>query len=548
MTTYEQRAGANRKLSQHAPGGSVGAELTQSDAWQELLRHHEEVRGVRLADIVLGDPQRLEKCELALEGLRLNFALQAVTAETMRLLVNLARHQKVEDMRDRMFRGEKINATENRAVLHTALRVRDAGPVLVDGHDVMPEIERTRLRIAAFVKEVREGIWRGATGKPVRHVVNIGIGGSDLGPRLASRALSSFAAGGPEVHFASNVDSFDLAPILARCDPAETLFVVVSKTFTTQETLLNARAARAWLTAQLGEDAVAKHFVAVSASETAVRAFGIEPSRMFPMWDWVGGRFSLWSAVGVSAALALGMEAFNSMLDGAAAMDRHFLNAPLAHNMPVVLALLGVWQRDFLGAQAHAVLPYCERLRDLPRYLQQLEMESNGKTVARDGHPAGCPTAPVIFGDCGTVGQHSFHQFLHQGSEPVPADFIAVTGEKDAYPEHRQALLSNMVAQAGAFAFGQPKAATPFDVYPGGRSSTLLTLDRLDPYGFGMLLALYEHKVLAQGAIWGLNSFDQPGVELGKRLAKGLEAGAAPQSPGENFMARLFSHVAGRME
>ena len=426
-----------------------------------------------------------------------------------------------------MFAGEKINITENRAVLHTALRQVSIKPVLVDNVDVLPEIRATRKRIAAFVDDVRSGKWKGINGKKLHTVVNIGIGGSDLGPRLAAQALTPFVSG-VTPHFVANADASELNEVLKTINPAETLFVVVSKTFTTQETLLNAHTARAWLVEKLGEEAVSRHFVAVSTNRGEVEKFGIHAENIFPMWDWVGGRFSLWSAVGLSVALAIGNQNFQELLAGAAAMDAHFLAAPLSLNMPVVMALLGIWNRNFLGSPALAVLPYCERLRDLPRYLQQLEMESNGKSVTRSGNKIDYDTAPALFGECGTVGQHSFHQWLHQGTTPIPADFIGITSDDFNQPEHHRVLLANMVAQMGALAFGQTQAASAHEIYPGCRSSSLILLSRLDPYRLGMLLALYEHKTFVQGVIWDINSFDQPGVELGKRMAKALEFVSTP--------------------
>jgi glucose-6-phosphate isomerase len=520
------------------------ASLTASPVWQELLRHKNKIAQARLADLALGDDSRLDACEVRFEGLRLNYALARVTPETIGLLVKLAEQQKLAEWRARMLKGDKINTSEKRAVLHTALRQQDDKPVMVDGGDVMGEIRSVRKRIAAFANDVSAGKWKGATGKPIKHIVNIGIGGSDLGPRLAVRALAPFAER-LEVHFVANVDAFDLLSVLENLNPAETLFVVVSKTFTTQETLLNARTARQWLTQKLGEKAVGRHFVAVSVNAAEVDKFGIDAANMFPMWDWVGGRFSLWSAVGLSIALAIGPKNFDAMLAGAAAMDQHFLKAPLAENMPVILALLGIWNWNFLGATAQAVLPYSERLRDLPRYLQQLEMESNGKSVTRDGEAVDYGTAPAIFGDCGTVGQHSFHQCLHQGFDVIPADFIGINADDLGKPEHHQALLANMAAQAGALAFGQ-KSPSPNDVYPGNRPSNLILLDRLDPRHFGMLLALYEHKTFVQGIVWNLNSFDQPGVELGKKMALALESRESAAGPESAFMARLFQRIGSR--
>ncbi|MDX2028019.1 MAG: glucose-6-phosphate isomerase [Alphaproteobacteria bacterium] len=516
------------------------AGLTQLPEWQNLLRHRDALKSS--ADVILNDPQRLDNCEIALDGLRLNYALHQVTPETISLLVKLAEAQKLAEWRSRMLNGEKVNSTESRAVLHTALRQTSDAPVKVDGKDVIPEIRAVRKRMADFVENVRSGQWKGATGKSIRHIVNIGIGGSDLGPRLAVQALAPYASK-LQVHFAANADAFDLLATLKNIDPAETLFVVVSKTFTTQETLLNAQTARQWLTAKLGDKAVAQHFVAVSTNAAETAKFGIPAANMFPMWDWVGGRFSLWSAVGLSVALGIGMENFDAMLSGAAAMDEHFKNAPLARNMPVLLALLGIWQRNFMGAGALAILPYSERLRELPRYLQQLEMESNGKSVSRDGKTVDYETAPAIFGDCGTISQHSFHQWLHQGTGKIPADFIGIMEDDLNQPTHHRALLANMAAQACALAFGNSQAAAPQDMYVGERSSTLIMLDRLDPKHFGMLLALYEHKVFTQGILWNINSFDQPGVDLGKKMARGLEAPTGAASPSDGFLASLHARM-----
>ncbi len=511
--------------------------ITSSPAWKNLAFHRTMISPRALKEI-LRNPDRIEKFSVEFDGLRLVYAFQNVTEETMSLLTALGTHQTIEGYRERMFSGEKINASEDRAVLHTALRRFDETPVLVDGVDVMPEVRATRQRIAAFVDDVRSGKRKGATGKPFRFVVNIGIGGSDLGPRLVAQALKPYATG-LEAHFVANADAFDIESVLQKVTPEETLFVVVSKTFTTQETLLNARAARKWIADKLGENAVASHFVAVSVNAKEVENFGVSPNDMFPTWDWVGGRFSLWSAVGLSVALAIGNENFYSLLKGAAAMDAHFVTAPLASNMPVILAMLGVWNRNFMGTSAQAVLPYSERLRDLPRYLQQLEMESNGKSVTWAGEAIDYATIPVIFGECGTVGQHSFHQCLHQGTDVIPADFIAVTDDDLNKPEAHRALLSNLAAQMGALAFGQANASKPQDIYPGNRPSNLISLEKLDPYHLGMLLALYEHKTFVQGVVWDMNSFDQPGVELGKRMAKNLEKEEVAGDEAE-CVSRLF--------
>jgi glucose-6-phosphate isomerase len=514
--------------------------VSKSPAWQKLLAHRDFVRGLS-ATALFADPARLSSLDIHLDGLRLNYAFQNVTPETMAMLGDLARQQNLEDWRRRMFAGEKINGTEKRAVLHTALRRASDEPLPVDGADVMPAIREAQRRMASFVTKVRSGEWKGATGQAIRYVVNIGIGGSDLGPRLAAQALDAFVDG-IDLRFVANADAFDLNQALRGLDPAQTLFVIVSKTFTTQETLLNARSARRWLTSALGEDAVAKHFVAVSVNKAEVEKFGIYADTMFPMWDWVGGRFSVWSAVGLSVALAVGNEIYADFLAGAAAMDAHFLYAPLDKNLPVVLGLLAVWNRNFLGSPALAVLPYCERLREFPRYLQQLEMESNGKSVTRDGAPVDYETAPVIFGDCGTVSQHSFHQCLHQGSTTIAADFIAAAQDDLNQPGHHRALLSNMAAQIGALAFGQSDAA-PHEIYSGRKGSNLILLDRLDARRLGMLLALYEHKTFVQGTIWDINSFDQPGVELGKRMANNLEKGATAGASAAAMVA-LYAKMA----
>lgn len=516
--------------------------MQKSPAWQALDEHSAALSNRRLADIILADPNRLEACAVELDGLRLNYALQRVMPETIALLAKLAEERDLAGWRERLLNGEKINTTENRAVLHMALRQSGDNPVLVDGKNVIPQIRKMQEQIADFTEAVRDGTHRGATGRPIKHVVNIGIGGSDLGPRLATQALSLFA-NGPEVHFVANADAFELTQLFKKLDPAETLFVVVSKTFTTQETLLNARTARTWLVEKLGEGAVDRHFAAVSTNLDAIRKFGIADKNTFPMWDWVGGRFSLWSAVGLALVLAIGWRNFKELLRGAEAMDNHFKKAPSAQNLPVLLAMLGIWSRNFQGYPAHVVLPYSERLRDMPRYLQQLEMESNGKSVARDGKSTETPTTPILFGEPGTVGQHGFHQWLHQGSDIVSADFIGVAEDDLKRPEHHQALLANMVAQAGAFAFGQTKAPSPQDIYAGDRPSTLIMLKRLDPFGLGMLLALYEHKVFTQSVIWNINPFDQPGVELGKRMARSLADGSHPTDPQGLFLAQFYAKI-----
>jgi glucose-6-phosphate isomerase len=482
--------------------------------WQALQRHRQDFT----ATLQQLYEQRRQPLGFACEGLTLDLSHCHLTPETLALLLDLAKAAEVEAWRGRMVRGEKINTTEHRAVLHMALRGSLPDDAHVDDVAVTPAIQALQQQMAKFVADIREGRWLGATGKPIRHIVNLGIGGSDLGPRLVVKALKHYASG-PKVHFVANADAADLLDVLELLDPAETLFVVVSKTFSTQETLLNARSARQWLVRALGEAAVSRHFVAVSTNHAAMAEFGINPDNAFGLWDWVGGRFSLWSSVGLAIALAIGWDKFLQLLHGAAAMDRHFLTAPHNSNLPVLLAMIGIWYRNFWDSQAEAVLPYSERLRELPRYLQQLQMESNGKCVRRDGSPVDYPTMPAVFGECGTIGQHSFHQWLHQGTDLVLAEFIGVRQDGEGAPEHHQVLRANLQAQAEALALGSDHA-DPHRCNPGNRPSLTLWLDRLDPYHLGLLLALYEHKVFVQGVVWDINSFDQFGVELGKRLAQ----------------------------
>jgi len=497
---------------------------SDSPVWQELQAQAQATQKTSLDDLFASDPARATRLTYNVHGLSADFSRSHVDEKTLGLLVKLAKTQQVEEWRGRMMSGEKINNTEGRAVLHTALRAQTDGPVCVDGHDVIPAIRTLHKKLENFVADVREERWLGATGQPIRNVVNIGIGGSDLGPRLVVSALRAQASG-PEVHFVANVDAADLMGLLAKLDPATTLFVIVSKTFTTQETLLNARSARQWLVGSLGESSVARHFVAVSTNQEAVESFGIHAANMFAMWDWVGGRYSLWSAVGIGIALSVGWSAFKDLLAGAAMMDAHFASAPLEENMPVLAALIGVWYRNFRGASAQAILPYSERLRELPRYLQQLDMESNGKSVTREGLAVDYMTGPIIFGECGSVGQHSFHQWLHQGSGFVPADFIGVRYDDMKRPEHHAVLLAHMEAQIEALKSGRVES-DPARTNPGNKPTTVLWMDRLDAKNLGALLAFYEHKVFVQGLIWGVNSFDQFGVELGKKLAnERLKAG-----------------------
>ncbi|MBI5163009.1 MAG: glucose-6-phosphate isomerase [Magnetospirillum sp.] len=524
---------------------------TRLPAWSALAAHAVQVEPLHLRDLFAADPGRFPTLTLRLGDLLLDYAKNRVTAETMRLLGDLARQAGVEAMRDAMFAGGAVNLTEHRAVLHVALRNRSNRPIPLGGRDVMPEINAVLAQMKAFTAQVRSGAWTGATGKSIATVVNIGIGGSDLGPVMVTEALKPYAKDGPAVRFVSNVDGSHIAETLALCDPETTLFIIASKTFTTQETIANATTARDWLVGRLGAAAVARHFVALSTNETAVTAFGIDPANMFAFWDWVGGRYSLWSAIGLSIAVAIGFEGFEELLSGAHAMDEHFRTAPLDANMPVLLALLGLWYNNFLGAQATAVLPYDQYLHRLPAYLQQLDMESNGKGVARDGTPVAWQTGPIVFGEPGTNGQHAFYQLIHQGTKLIPCDFLFAAESHNPLGEHQAMLLSNALAQPEALMRGKTAAEVraelaaagmaadeierqvPHRVFPGNRPTNTLLYRRLDPHTLGMLIALYEHKVFVQGVLWDVNSFDQWGVELGKQLAKKiLPELSGPAAPG----------------
>jgi glucose-6-phosphate isomerase len=512
--------------------------LSQRPHWQALLAHARAQAGRTLRQRFTEDPRRGERLAAEGAGWYLDYSKQRVDDDTLRLLLDLAGACGVRERIDAMFAGAHVNATEDRAALHVALRAPAGERITSDGVDVVPGVQEVLSRMDAFSRRVREGDWTGATGRAVRHVVNIGIGGSDLGPAMAAIALRHYADG-PEARFVSNVDPAALRGALRGLDPAETLFVVCSKTFTTQETLANARAARAWCVAALGEDAVAKHFVAVSTNEDGVRAFGIEPAHMFGFWDWVGGRYSMDSAIGLSTMLAIGPEGFRELLAGFHATDTHFRSAPFEANLPVLMALLSIWNNDFLGAGTVAVLPYAQDLARFPAYLQQLTMESNGKHVTLDGRRVDVQTGPIYWGEPGTNGQHSFYQLLHQGTRLVPCDFIGFSqplvapGEDATDIGHRHDLLmANLFAQGEALAFGRdaarlraegsPEALIPHKICEGDRPSSTLLADRLTPYSLGALVALYEHAVFVQGTIWNIDSFDQWGVELGKVLAKAI--------------------------
>ncbi len=517
--------------------------LTETPAWLALKQEGESLCTSHLTALFAQDPQRFEHFSLSLADLLFDFSKQRLTRQTLDKLLALAEARQLAEGIRRMADGEHINNTEDRAVLHMALR--GAGPWQVDGKDVTNEVAETRQRMYTLVDALRSGAITGATGLPMRRLVNIGIGGSDLGPRMAARALTD-AASPLAVDFVANVDPAELDAVLARANPAETFFVVSSKTFTTVETLSNAAAAREWIASHLGADAVASHFAAVSNNVAAAQAFGIEAGRIFPMADWVGGRYSMWSAIGLPLAAAIGSTGFAELLAGAAEMDSHFRTAPFAENLPVIMGLLGIWNTDFLGAETLAVLPYAHALADLPAYLQQLEMESNGKRVTKEGAPVGVATSPVLWGGTGTVGQHAFHQLLYQGTRTIPVDFIVVAGQDR--PAQR-VLVDNALAQSAALMAGKTlETATnelrakgldtaevtrlaPHMVSPGNQPSSTLLLPALTPRALGRLVALFEHKVFVQGWIWGINSFDQYGVELGKQMARNIEAmRTAPES------------------
>ena len=513
--------------------------LTERAAWIALERHLDEVRGLHLRTLFAEDPDRGERMSAEGAGLYLDYSKNRVTDETLRLLVALAEECGVPERREAMFRGERINVSEQRPVLHVALRMPRDRSLLVDGVDVVKEVHRVLDRMGEFCERVRGGEWRGHTGRPIRNVVNIGIGGSDLGPVMAYEALRHYSARELSFRFVSNVDGTDFAEATRDLDPAETLFIVCSKTFTTLETMTNARTAREWLLSALGDEAaIAKHFVAVSTNAEGVSEFGIDTGNMFGFWDWVGGRYSMDSAIGLSTMLAIGPERFGEMLAGFHAMDEHFLEAPLERNLPALLGLLAVWYGDFFGAQTIAVLPYDQYLHRFPAYLQQLTMESNGKHVTLDGGAVDYETGAVWWGEPGTNGQHSFYQLIHQGTKLIPCDFIGFGRSLNPLGEHHDLLMANVFAQTEALAFGKtadevraegtPEDLVPHRVFEGNRPSNTILAERLTPRTLGSLVALYEHSVFTQGAVWGIDSFDQWGVELGKALAKRIVPSSRP--------------------
>ncbi|MGZ8268521.1 MAG: glucose-6-phosphate isomerase [Burkholderiales bacterium] len=537
--------------------------LTRLLEWQALHAHCRATAFDMLA-LFAADSRRFERYSIQVPGLLLDYSKHYLTDETMRLLVALAEARDLRGWIARLMRGERINMTEGRPALHTALRTNR--PVLLDGRDVTQDVKRVRAQMRSFSDAVRSGTIKGATGRPIEDLINIGIGGSDLGPALAVEALAPYAAAAPRVHFMSNVDGAHVESVLHGLDPQTTLAIIASKTFSTQETLTNAKTVRAWLEKAVGGRA-GEHFAAVTANARAAQSFGIAQERIFEFWDWVGGRYSMWSAVGLPVAVAIGMDAFEAMCDGARAMDEHFATAPFPGNMPAVLGLIGVWYGDFVGAAAHAVLPYDMRLKRFPDYLQQLEMESNGKRVTREGETVDYATCPVVWGQPGTNGQHAFYQMLHQGTQIVPADFIACCQPHHALPEHHRIMLANCCAQSEALMRGKTEAEAraelagqgvsaeeadrlaPHKVFPGNRPTTTLLLDALTPATLGSLIALYEHKVFTQSVLWGINAFDQWGVELGKKLADRIlpELGSAGADAGHDSSTNgLINHINSR--
>ena len=513
--------------------------LEQSPAWLALSRHQQEIGGLHMRDLFAADPQRFTRFSLHLGEILFDFSKNRINDQTLSLLCDLARQANLSQRIEAMFSGEKINTTEERAVLHIALRNRSNTPIDVDGQDVMPEVNRVLAKMRSFSEAVRSGAWKGYTGKAITDIVNIGIGGSDLGPKMVCEALKPYAKAGLRAHFVSNVDSTDLVETLKILNPETALFLVASKTFTTQETMTNAHSARRWfLDAAKDEAAIARHFAAMSTNTAAVSKFGIDPANMFEFWDWVGGRYSLWSAIGLSIALYLGMDHFEELLSGAHLADRHFHSAPYEQNIPVIMGLLGVWYNNFFDADSHAILPYDQYLVHFPSYFQQGDMESNGKSVPRQGEWANYSTGPIIWGQPGTNGQHAFYQLIHQGTKLIPCDFLAAAQSQNPLGEHHPILLSNYLAQTEALMKGKTSAEARAELagqglsgetlerlvqaktFSGNRPTNSFLYPRLTPSVLGALIALYEHKIYTQGVIWNTNPFDQMGVELGKQLAK----------------------------
>lgn len=520
--------------------------LTQSAAWQALADHRRQIADTHMRDLFAADPQRFERCSLLLGDLLFDYSKNRITAETLNLLFALARQARLTEAVEAMFTGQKINNSEDRAVLHVSLRGAPwAGrerTLMVDGQDVMADVNRVLAKMSVFSDAVRRGDWLGHTGRRITNIVNIGIGGSDLGPKMVTLALTPYHQPGLRAHFVSNVDGTDIAETLKQLDPETVLFLVASKTFTTQETMTNAHTARAWLLSHAGDEAaIARHFVALSTNQRAVTAFGIDPANMFEFWDWVGGRYSLWSAIGLSIALMVGMDNFMALLAGAHAADKHFRTTPFEHNIPVIMALLGIWYNNFWDAQSHAILPYDQYLARFPAYFQQGDMESNGKSVTKEGQMVDYTTGPIIWGEPGTNGQHAFYQLIHQGTKLIPCDFLAAVESHNPVGDHHALLIANFLAQSEALMRGKRAdearaelaAQGVSDVhlerlaaaktFPGNRPSNTFFFQKLTPTMLGTLIALYEHKIFTQGVIWNINSFDQMGVELGKVLANAIE-------------------------
>jgi glucose-6-phosphate isomerase len=535
-----------------------------SNIWNELAAHYEKISKIHLRELFADDPNRGERLTAEAVGLYLDYSKNRITDETLNLLLRLAEESPLEERIRAMFRGEKINLTENRAVLHTALRAPREDSVIVDGENVVPKVHAVLDRMGEFAKRVRSGDWKGHTGKRIRNVINVGIGGSDLGPVMAYEALKHYAEPAMTFRFVSNVDGTDFVEAVRDLDASETLFIISSKTFTTLETMTNAQTARAWSLAGLGgdESAIAKHFVAVSTNAAQVAKFGIDTANMFGFWDWVGGRYSMSSAIGLSTMIAVGPDNFRAMLGGMHEMDEHFRTAPFERNLPVLLGLLSVWYNDFFGAQTVAVLPYEQYLKRFPAYLQQLTMESNGKHVTLDGTRVSHQTGPVYWGEPGTNGQHSFYQLIHQGTRLIPCDFIAFCQAINPVGRHHDILIANVCAQAEALAFGKtveqveaegtPKWLVPHRVFEGNRPSNTILAQRLTPETLGKLVAMYEHSVFTQGAIWNIDSFDQWGVELGKVLAQRiipeLESKAEPKLTHDSSTNNLIRYYRNRKE
>lgn len=521
---------------------------TKLPIWQQLIATQKSFRQTRLQELFATDPSRGQRLNATAGDIYLDYSKNLLNDEILQALIELARQQGVEAMRDAMFSGQPINLTEKRAVLHTALRAPADSQLELAGHNIIPDVYQVLQRMSGISQQIRSGQWLGHTGKPIKNIINIGIGGSDLGPVMATEALKAYSQRSLNVRFISNIDATDFVEKTHDLDPAETLFIVASKTFTTDETMTNAESARQWIIGELGDNAaVARHFVALSTNRDQVAAFGIDPHNMFEFWDWVGGRYSMTSAIGLSIMIAIGSDNFMDMLHGFHAMDEHFKTTPLEQNMPVILALVSLWYNNFWGTQSEAVLPYEQYLHRLPAYLQQASMESNGKWIDRQGKPVSYTTGSVIWGEPGTNGQHAFYQLLHQGTVLVPCDFIGFRESNNPLGTHHDKLIANMLAQTEALAFGKPaseinKENAPHKAFYGNRPSNTLLISKLTPNTLGQLIALYEHKIFVQGVIWNINSFDQWGVELGKILAKQIygEMTGQPPAPHDSSTTSLI--------